>query len=386
MRRTAKRRGLSIDFDREIERCFFSVDLEGRDSEIVFSIPRDKETRKRFHPMDQGQRIDSIAVSPDGQMVATRIATTDGLMSPVIYDCETEQTRLVIPDLDARNDWMASLASAAAAVLKAALPPAMADGQVAARPTLLPLPGELPPQEPAAIRVNRLARFGGAFCFPRIQRVETGDPQPSNASETEARLFFDYLRGEFGAAAADLEALEAAFHSPHDRLCLLALRGQILWARGERPEALAVVAYLLSSGEPNRQVVEDTPFGLVFSPYMSPTQAWAHYMSARALDALKSDGGPAAEPLGDGVDPHPPDALIGIPDMPFPEKGARQPPSLAQANDATAEVSNVKSCRDFHQLGLSRPRDPSSRGAGIDRHELARPVTWLSNVDKTRDE
>ena len=31
------------------------------------------------------------------------------------------------------------------------------NGQMAARPTLLPLPGELPPQEPAVVRINRLA-------------------------------------------------------------------------------------------------------------------------------------------------------------------------------------------------------------------------------------
>jgi WD40 repeat protein len=326
MRRTAKLRGLSIDFDREAERCFFSIDLEGRESDIVWSIPREKETRKRFHPLDQGQRIESIAVSPDGQMVAARIASPVGLMSPVTYDCETEQTRLLVPDFDSRRDWIGTLAGAAGALLKASLPPAMADGQVAARPTLLPLPGELPPQEPAVIRVNRLARFGATHCMLPTQRLASGDPEPVNPSETEARLFFNYLRGDYLAAATDLEDLEATFDSPHDRLSLLAVRAQILWARGERPEALAVIAYLLSSGESNRQLVEETPFGLVFSPYISPTQAWAHYLSARAGEALKSNAGPARDPIGDPVDPHQPDGLIGIPDMPFIEKGGRAAP------------------------------------------------------------
>ena len=111
------------------------------------------------------------------------------------------------------------------------------------------------------------------------------------------------------------------FHFPHDRLCLLFLRAEILWARGERAEALAVAGYLLSCGDSNRQLVEETPFGLVFSPLVSPTQAWARYLSARAADALKSNAGPARDPLGDAIDPHPQDA-IGIPDMPFLEKGA----------------------------------------------------------------
>jgi Tol biopolymer transport system component len=326
VRRTAKLRGLSIDFDRETERCFFSVDLEGRDSDIVFSIPRERETRKRFHPLDPGQRIESVAVSPDAQMVAVRIAAPDGLLSPVIYDCETDQTRLLTPDPDARKEWIGTLTTTGASLLSASLPPAMSDGQMASRPTLLPLPGELAPQEPAVIRVHRLARFGWALCGLQIHRLDGGDPLPADSSEVEARLFFNYLRGEFLAAAADLEALEVLVESPHDRLGLLALRAQILWARGERPEALAVIAYLLSSGESNRQLVEETPFGLVFSPSVSPTQAWARYLSARAADALKSNGGPSGEPPLDGIDPRQPDGLIGIPDMPFLEKGAQPAP------------------------------------------------------------
>ena len=308
------------------ERCFFSVDLEGRDSDIVWSIPRDKETHKRFHPLDQGQRIEALAVAPNGQMVAVRIASPDGLLSPVIYDCETEQSRLVIPDADARRNWLGVLVDAARALLYASLPPAMADGQVASRPTLLPLVGELPPQEPANGRLQRLARFGWPLCVPPIHRFDVVDPLPADSSEAEARLFFNCLRGEFGIAAVDLEALLALSESPHDRLSLLALRAQILWARGERPEALAVIAYLLASGDSNRQLVEETPFGLVFSPYVSPTQAWARYLSARAADAFKSNAGTAGEPPVDGIDPHQPDGLIGIPDMPFLEKGAQLAP------------------------------------------------------------
>ena len=169
-------------------------------------------------------------------------------------------------------------------MLKAALPPAMADGQVAARPTLLPLPGELPPQEPAAIRVSRLARFGGATLFARtIQRIEAGDSQPPNPSETEARLFFNYLRGEFVAAAADLEALEAAFRlSPRSPLLSLLSAARSSGHAASDPKHWPSSPTCSRAESPNRQLVEETPFGLVFSPYVSPTQAWARYLSARA--------------------------------------------------------------------------------------------------------
>ena len=68
-------RGVAIDFDREGERCFFSVDLEGRDSDVVWSIPRERVTHKRFHPLDISQRIEGLAVSPDGQLVAVRFGS-----------------------------------------------------------------------------------------------------------------------------------------------------------------------------------------------------------------------------------------------------------------------------------------------------------------------
>ena len=82
MRRGGTIRGLAIDFDREGERCFFAVDLEGRDHDMVWSIPREKLTHKRFHPLDISQRIEGLAASPDGQLVAVRFGSPGGLTPP----------------------------------------------------------------------------------------------------------------------------------------------------------------------------------------------------------------------------------------------------------------------------------------------------------------
>ena len=118
------------------------------------------------------------------------------------------------------------LAGTASELLRASLPAAKADGQAVERPTLLPLPGELPPQEIAAIRLNRLARFGAALCShpPDPRRVPV--PPAAGSAETEARLFFDYLHGDFAAAAADLEKLDPLLSSPNERLSLLSLRAK----------------------------------------------------------------------------------------------------------------------------------------------------------------
>ena len=41
--------GVAIDFDHAEERFVFSVDFEGRDTDLVWSVPRERVS-KRFHP------------------------------------------------------------------------------------------------------------------------------------------------------------------------------------------------------------------------------------------------------------------------------------------------------------------------------------------------
>ena len=164
---------VSIDFDREAERCFFSSTWKGEIPRSSF--PSRAKEAQTISPTGS-RRADRFSRGlAHGQIVAARVASPAGLLSPAIYDCETEQTRLYTRP--GRQESLAgTLANAAVSVLKASLPPAMADGQLASRPTLLPLPGELPPQEPAVVRINRLARFGGALLWPAIQRLDSGDP------------------------------------------------------------------------------------------------------------------------------------------------------------------------------------------------------------------
>ena len=163
VRRTAVVRGVAIDFDREAERCFFSVELDGRDSDVAWSVPRNHETHKRFNPVDISQRVEALAVSPDGRLLAVRFGAPGGLSPPAVYDTDTEQTTLLVPDGTARSQWLSVLAGTAERLLLAGLPPAVADGRAAQRPTLLPLPGEIaaprygePPTDP-----NRQIRVVG---------------------------------------------------------------------------------------------------------------------------------------------------------------------------------------------------------------------------------
>jgi Tol biopolymer transport system component len=323
-RRRATIRGFAIDFDREGERCFYSVDLEGRDCELAWSIPRDRLTHKRFHPLDVSQRIKGIAVSPDGQSVAVRFATDSGLTAPAIYDSETEQTTLLIPDEEARKNWLGFLAGTGRRILKATLPLAVVEGQSARRPTLLPLPGELPAIETTAGRLARLARYGSALI---TDLADANGRQPAGPFDIEARLFFHYLRAEYQAAATDLENLEPLVSDPRERLGLLSVRAQLLWLRGEKPEARGVIDYLVACEGPNRRLIEETPLGPVLTSYMNPYQAWARYLSTRASDQSEPKAPPNGELPADVLDPrlqlqdNPP-----IPEMPLIDRGAAPAP------------------------------------------------------------
>src|SRR5262249_17502598 len=154
---------------------------------------------------------------------------------PAIYETATGRISLLIPDEIGRAEWLAVLASTAQTLLLAGLPPAVVEGSAAERPTLLPLPGELPTPQPLSARLARPGPPGATVCGrPRGGAgAETGD-ELGTTSTPEDRLFFDYLRGDYRAAAADLEALEPQITAADQRLGLLSVRAQILWLLGER--------------------------------------------------------------------------------------------------------------------------------------------------------
>ncbi len=304
-RRGANIRGLVIDFDRDAERCFYSLDLGGRDtSAVVWCLPRDRgSVHKRFHPLDVSQRVVGMSISPDGQLVAMRLASTRGLTPPVVYDTETDQTSLVVPDSDARRAWLTELAGTARSILLTSLPPAVVDGKKAQRPTLLPIPGELPLHDDAILRLNRLARFGSALVTAATDRPEPLKRQGVHAAEAETALFFHYLAGEYESAVADLGHAEPLLTEPGERLALLSVRAQLLWARGERSQARAVIDYLTTSGDGNRRLVEETPLGLSFLPAPTAQHLWATYLATAANQKLDATAKTGAELPTDVFDP-----------------------------------------------------------------------------------
>jgi len=321
VRRVAKLRGIAIDFDKEGETSFHAADLENREAEVIANIVGDAQLHRRFHPVDPSMRIGAIAVSPDGHCVAVRLWDSDRLSHPAFWSAQSEQTRLLIPDEPARRQWQKLLVNAAERVLGGSLGAIVVGGQSVERPSILPLPGELAGPGSEAVRLWRIADLG--------QKSLSSDDEPAEraAGETEPRLLFNYLRGDFRAAAADLDVLDAETTDLDQRQTLLGLRALVRWARGDLDEARQMIGYLVSTTGTADERVEYTALGLVRTKVVSPAQAWAGFLSTKAAQARSAEPQPGegSDPFGllEGRDQKPLLELPGLP--PFEPGGAGGP-------------------------------------------------------------
>ena len=266
-----------------------------------------------MHPLDPTLRIVAVSMSPDGQCAAVRFGDPKAHSHPALYTIDGEQTRLVTPDETARREWVEMLASTAARVLRRGLPLLVADGQSFERPTVLPLPDELAGRGNMAARLARIAEMGAGLLPGR------GEPHEGWPNEVEARLLFDYLKGDMAAAAADLEALDRNTTDFHGRLSVLSIRAMIRWAQGDHEQARLMISYVNSSAGRAPTIVEDTPTGPVLEKIAGKEQAWGAFLSTKA-EAAREQG--EAPPVPEDIDPFDPFAgagqgrLLEMPDFP----------------------------------------------------------------------
>ena len=272
-------RGLAIDFDREGERCVFSADYLGRDCTLVTALPGERQILRPFNPLDVSQRIGALAIAPDGQTIAARFGPPDDLTPPAFCDWNSEQTTLLVPDRTAKRTWSARLANIARDLLATALPKVAVDGQVATRPTLLPLPGELVPGSQIHARLGRIGRLGAS-----LGRLDAGGREPTidhagKMADLETRLLFLYLAGDYAAAGSVLDSLDPLYTAPEVRMAALCVKAQILWAQGERSRARGVIDYIQAAQDAETRRVEETPFGMEITKELTPNQAWARHLA-----------------------------------------------------------------------------------------------------------
>ena len=282
---------IAFAIDRDQEQCVFSAELPSQPAAIGFGSISQPMILKRLHPLDLSMRLGTLSLHPESNLVAVRIEAQPGVALPLLLDLNTEAVRLIAPDLATHRQWLSALVRTAREDLAKALPPPMVDGRRIDRGSILPVSGEIPAQSPMILRLRRLGRIG---------RVLVDQPQghPSTTSlddgigeaPDEYRLFFDYLKGDLAAAAADLEQLEARDLPLQVRLRLLGLRAQILHAQGQADRSRSIVDYLLKTQGAGPRLIEDTPSGVVIAPPTEQAALWNRYLAGRfAASAQRAD-------------------------------------------------------------------------------------------------
>lgn len=293
-------RGVAFTADRDLEDVFSSVDYEGQPAAVVWYRPRTMETVHRFNPLDEiSVRVGALALSPDSKVLAVRMGPDDAGATLGLWDVGTRRFDLLESDDASRVAWLTLLVESAGKLLGVCLPRPTVGGRAIERPTVLPLPGEIPQGQEIALRIRRLGRHGRSLC-DRPPGSEGADPRLDEFL-AEARLFFDILSEDYASALAALEALEARTTLPDRRVRLLGVRAQILLGLGDFERAGDVVGYLrsLESRVPSR--LEVTPAGAVLVEEPSPTHGWARYLAQRLDDRTRSRRSPAVgedEPPG----------------------------------------------------------------------------------------
>jgi len=284
----------SLGFDRDQEECVFSADLEGQIPVIGYYNIRRQTVLKKFHPLDISLRIGSLALHPDDQVVAVRIDTLGGSSPPLLCDLGTTNVKLIAPDGPTRQEWLTTLVATANGLLQTVPQPSL-DGQPVERVSLLPAPGEMLEQNPAMIRLRRIGKIARALLDePPADQSSAASDDPVGKPQDEYRLFFDYLRGNFKDAEADLDGLASRAATPDLKFRLLALRAQVLHAQDMTLQARAVVDYLLKVQGGQTRRVEETPVGMVFTPAEEPGCLWTRYLAQRLINkspATKSSPG-----------------------------------------------------------------------------------------------
>jgi hypothetical protein len=298
--------------------------------------------RKPFNPFDWTVPVGALAVSPTGEALALRVGPPGMLSPPALCDPETERLTLLVPDDSARAEWLGLILTTARTLLRVHY--GTADG---ARPTLLPMPGEVPNDQQVLVRLRRLAKLGRPLC----DRAPGAPPiDPSLAPQlAEARLFFDYLLRDYRGARAHLVEVEARTTRPDRRFRLLGLRAQIELGLGDVEQARGVVAYLRDTRPRPALRIEETPLGPVVGPApgAADATAWLDPLSGR-IEALarrsasaagtRDASGPegpfqapadADDPLRPGPDE--PDNLLVFPDA--PDEAPPAPPGLPDVVD-----------------------------------------------------
>lgn len=280
-------RSICFSSDPDAEDLYSAVNVDGQPTAVVWFHPRTKVTVDRFHPLDITFPIPSLALASSGQSLALRLGWSASDPTVALWDPVTKKLSPLLPDESIRREWLSLLIITARQLLHATLPPHLNErGRAVDRPTLLPVPGELPMNHELLLRLRRVGRLGSTICERFVGDLVT-DPELLEYL-VEARLFFDVLRQDYPAALASLEVVEAQATSPEHRLQLLALRAQLFLGLKDPERARDTIAYLRVLDEQTLSRFEYTAAGVRLTPQGRGTPGWPKYLSLKLDERLKT--------------------------------------------------------------------------------------------------
>jgi len=294
----------SFTFDPTGLDLYFSTQVEGQPSLITHQRPRDRAVLTRENPIDMVVPIGGLSASPAGKWLALR-AGPPGITAPAgLFDLEAQRFIPLAPDDATRAQWLGTLVGAARTVLRDLYPDPIVGDRPVERPTLLPAPGEVPRGVDGPARLRRLADLGRPLCDR-----PAGSPPPGPALAAllaEARLFFDALREDYGAALEDLDEFERGSRDADQRSRILALRAQLYLARGDVERARAALAYLRPARPGSAGRLEMTPAGPVLTADPDRQAGWLAYLAERVearATGSELPARPGSPPVVDGLIP-----------------------------------------------------------------------------------
>lgn len=313
-------RDLSMAQVNDGSQVLLAVKANGEQSRLLWVFPGDREVNLRElpTPVDESTRIGSVATSPADRLeLAVRVGTADGGTVVGLIDPNVRQITPLVPDADARLEWVALLVDTARSVL-AGLPARRADGATVPRATLLPASFELDRDPQAVSRLAHLARLGKSLCEPGpdASSIEA----PIQARLDQARLFFAYLSLDhdhpglnYQEAREAVGVVESSATDPDTIERLLVLRAQIAYGLGEGRRAGSILGYLRQIRPERVRVIEQTATGQRLTQTVDPLLAWSDHLEK--APAAPASAAHRTDPLGNvnfdaprpglGLDPEP---------------------------------------------------------------------------------
>ncbi len=310
---------VSLAFDRSREELFYATATADDPSVIKRCRVRTREILETFNPLHEGIATGPLALSPSPtrRVLAIRFGPRGRLSPPATCDIEPGGGRLLIPivtDASARATWLATLLDAMRSAIEGAHSPGTEADRRSTRPTILPAPGDLDAEDPAMIRIRRLARQGLALC-ERPEGTPTSDGEFGSLLE-QSRFLVHYFLPDFESALTSLEQPGPAPRTPDERLRLLGVRAQIFMGMGRFDRAGSILEYLRNAAVESGRQIEETPTGVLLHP-ADESGGWADLLAIRLEDLKVGKPRPADDlDVPEFTNPDAPQPGLGLDPIP----------------------------------------------------------------------